>query len=132
MERILFVDIDYKILNKNVIRDNFKKALFLDNPNILKIIRNDRRPYVSLDFHILYSDINLISKVKSILKLQILRHPYFSQFDVDDMAMLYKKISNISSYLKNNNRLQTDCFFCFSRFSARYRLVCLKVFLVCL
>ena len=103
MERILFVDIDYKILNKNIIRDYFKKALFIDNPKLLKIIRNDSRPYVSLDSHILYSDNNFISKVKSILRLQILRNPFFSQFDVDDMAMFYKKISNISNYLKNTN-----------------------------
>ena len=100
MKKILFVDLDFDVLDKNLILEDIKKSLFINRQDIEKIIEQENCSLDSIDFYSLYKNSGLLAKVKSILNLGLSRHSRFAKYDIRDIPSIFQKLSNIAFYLR--------------------------------
>ena len=100
MKKILFVDLDFDVLDKNLILQDMKQSLFINREDIEKIIEQENCSLDSIDFYSLYKNSGLLAKVKSILNLGQSRHSRFAKYDIRDIPSIFQKLSNIAFYLR--------------------------------
>ena len=92
MTKILFVDLDFDVIDKSLLREDIKQSLFVNRQDIEKIIEKQNCSEISLDFYSLYNNSGLLAKVKSILNLGLSRHSRFAKYDIKDIPSIFQKL----------------------------------------
>ena len=100
MTKILFVDLDFNVIDKGLLREDISQSLFVNRQDVEKIIEKKNCSEISLDFYSLYNNPSLLAKVKSILNLGLSKHSRFAKYDITDIPSIFQKLSNIAFYLR--------------------------------
>lgn len=100
MTKILFVDLDFDVIDKSLLIEDIKQSLFVNRQDIEKIIEKNNCSEISLDFSTLYKNSGLLAKCKSILNYGYSRYSRFAKYDIKDIPSIFQKLLNIAFYLK--------------------------------